>query len=72
MTNYTNGYSAVVYVALSMNSMKIQLLLTESFVEFLGVAIKQSYFSYLYLASVMSMQNKKQFFGKPYAPTSTA
>ena len=55
MTNYTNGYSAVVYVALSMNSMKIQLLLTESFVELLGVAIKQSYFSYLYLASVMSM-----------------
>ena len=55
MTNCTNGYSAVVYVALSMSSMKIQLLLTESFVEFLGVAIKQSYFSYLYLASVMSM-----------------
>lgn len=55
MTNYTNGYSAVVCVALSMNSINIKLLLTESFVEFLGVAIKQGYFRYIYLASVMNM-----------------
>ena len=40
MTTYTTRYSKIVYVASSMNSIKTKLLLSESFVEFLTVAIR--------------------------------
>lgn len=52
MTTYATGYSPGAYIAL-INSIKIQHLLSKSFVEFFTVvAIKQNYFKYICLASV--------------------
>ena len=53
MKTYATGYSPGAYIASSINSIKIQHLLSKSFVEFFTVVpIKQNYFKYIYLASV--------------------
>ena len=61
MTTYTAAYSIVFYVASYMNSIKTQLLLSESFVEFLAVGIRKKYSRYLYLASLTIFIIMKQF-----------